>query len=307
MEMMRNTLLWAADNHWMRKNIPDFFFVKKAVKKFMPGETLDEALSAASELYKKGITTVFTYLGENISDLEEADKVVAHYTSTLKKIGSAGANTEISLKLTSIGLDISPDQTYENFKKIVSHAIELKNFVWIDIEGSSYAQVTIDFYERARQEFENVGLCLQAYLFRTEDDIKKLLKLSPAIRLVKGAYNEPAAIAFQKKQDVDNNYINLSILLLTGARNHNVRAVFATHDVNIIEKILQTGREMNFNNSEVEFHLLYGIKTDQQLRLVENKNNLRVLISYGNFWYPWYMRRLAERPANLWFVLKNIF
>jgi len=303
--LMRNVLLWASENQWLRNNAPKIFFVRKAVKRFMPGEHLSNAVEAARELQKKGLATVFTHLGENIAELAEAEQVTDHYVAVLKEIAESKIDTEISLKLTQIGLDLSFEKTYAYFTTIVRKAIEYRNFVWIDIESSAYTDVTIDFYERARKELENVGLCLQAYLYRTEDDLSRLIKLKPAIRLVKGAYKEPATIAFPKKKDVDQNFYKLSLQMLEAQKN-GTRSVFATHDVKLISQIQQAARDMGIPDHELEFKLLYGIRMDEQMRLVENGHKVRSLISYGEFWYPWYVRRLAERPANVFFVLKNI-
>lgn len=305
MSLMRSTLLWASENQFLRNTAPKIFFVKKAVRRFMPGEHLADAIEAARTLQEKGLSTVFTHLGENITKLSEAEQVTNHYLEVLNEIAQCNIDTEISLKLTQIGLDLSFEKTYDYFSIIVRKAIELNNFVWIDIESSAYTDVTIDFYEKARQEFENVGLCLQAYLYRTGDDLSRLIKLRPAIRLVKGAYKELATIAFPKKKDVDENFYKLSLQMLE-AQKEGMRAVFATHDVNLIDKIRKVAEEMGIANNELEFKLLYGIRMDEQMRLIENGHKVRSLISYGEFWYPWYVRRLAERPANVLFVLKNI-
>lgn len=306
MSLMRNVLLWASENQWMRSNAPKIFFVKKAVKRFMPGEHLDDAIEAAKVLQEKGLATVFTHLGENISELSEAEQATNHYTEVLEKIDQFKIETEISLKLTQIGLDLSFEKTYEYFSSIVRKAIEYNNFVWIDIEGSAYTDVTIDFYEKARKEFENVGLCLQAYLYRTKDDLSRLINLKPAIRLVKGAYKESPTIAFPKKKDVDRNFYELSLQMLEAQKN-GTRSVFATHDVRLISQIQQAAKEKGIADNELQFKFLYGIRMDEQMRLVERGHRVRSLISYGEFWYPWYVRRLAERPANVLFVLKSIF
>lgn len=306
MPLMRNVLLWASENQWMRNNVPKIFFVKKAVKRFMPGEHLEDAVEAAKALQEKGLATVFTHLGENITDLSEAEQVTNHYFEVLEKIAQSNIHTEISLKLTQIGLDLSFEETYEYFSLIVSKAKEFNNFVWIDIESSAYTDVTIDFYERARKEFENVGLCLQAYLYRTGNDLSRLIKLKPAIRLVKGAYKEPATIAFPKKKDVDENFYKLSLQMLEYQKS-GMRAVFATHDEKLISRICNAAAEMSIRPEELEFKLLYGIRMDEQYRLVKEGHKVASLISYGELWYPWYVRRLAERPANIFFVLKNIF
>jgi proline dehydrogenase len=306
MGLMRNILLWASENQWMRRNAPKIFFVKKAVKRFMPGEHLEDAIDAAKVLQENSLATVFTHLGENITDLSEAEQATNHYISVLEEIAKSKIQTEISLKLTQIGLDLSAEKTNEYFSSIVRKALEYKNFVWIDIESSAYTDTTIDFYEKARKEFENVGLCLQAYLYRTEEDLRHLAKLKPAIRLVKGAYKEPVSIAFPKKKEVDENFYKLSMQMLEYQKN-GMRSVFATHDENLISRICNVAEEMNIPPKELEFKLLYGIGMDEQYRLVKEGYKVASLISYGEFWYPWYVRRLAERPANVFFVLKNIF
>ncbi len=306
MGIFRTLLLWGSENRWLRETAPKLFFVRKATKRFMPGEKLANAIDAAKTLQEKKLSTVFTHLGENINSLEEANVVTEHYLQVLKEVNATGLDTEISLKLTQIGLDQDVEQAYRNFQKITREAAKLNNFVWIDIEGRDYTQVTIDFYERARKEFPNTGLCLQAYLYRTHDDIEKLLSLSPAIRLVKGAYNEPKEIAFPEKKDVDDNFFKLSEQLLRGAQKNGARAAFATHDTNLVSQIEQAANSLQVPQGELEFQMLYGITPREQIRLVEQGHKVRVLISYGEFWFPWYMRRLAERPANVMFVLKSI-
>ncbi len=307
MGIFRDTLLWGSENTWLRERFPKYQFAQKAVKKFMPGETLSEAISAAGNFKQDKIPTVFTHLGENIVDLSEAKLVAEHYINALGEIAAAGNDTEVSLKLTQIGFDLSVNQTYENFKNIAVKAKELGNFVWIDMEGSKYTDITIDFYKRAKTELQNIGLCLQAYYMRTEKDIYDLLKIDPAVRLVKGAYNEPPSVAFQKKSDVDRNYMKLSTLLLEEIKSSGNRAAFATHDEEIINLIIKNAETIGIAKDKLEFQMLYGIKPSAQKRLTASGCHVRVLISYGEAWFPWYMRRLAERPANVTFVLKNMF
>ncbi len=307
MEIMRTVLLWASENQWMRRNVPRLGFVRKALKRFMPGEDVAETIEAAKSLRDRDITTIFTHLGENIADLSAAGEAAKHYLVLLDWIAAEKLPTEISLKLTQIGFDLSEEQTYRNFSAIAARAASMGNTVWIDMEGSAYTQRTIDFYRRAKRAHANVGLCLQAYLYRTEQDIADLLPLSPAIRLVKGAYREPKEIAFEKKSQVDQNYLKLSKQLLRASREGKVRTVLGTHDLNIIAELEEFAAREGIGRQRLEFHLLYGIKTAEQRRLAKAGYRVGVLISYGEFWYPWYMRRLAERPANLMFVLKNVF
>ncbi len=307
MNISRDILLWCSANPWMKENIPKMGFVRGAVKKFMPGENVEDAIKAAKDFKEVGIRTVFTYLGENIKDLNEAETVADHYKQTLEKIHVNELPTEISLKLTHIGFNYSNDKTFELFKSISIKAKEYNNFVWIDMEQSPYFHRTVEFYRRIRSETENVGICLQSYLYRTKEDLQKLLDISPNIRLVKGAYKEPAAIAFPEKTDVDNNYFEISKMLLIAIKEKGIRAAFATHDLNIISRIEAYAKMQGIPREKLEFQMLYGIKPTEQLILVKEGYKVIVLISYGTYWYPWYVRRLAERPANVGFVLKNLF
>lgn len=273
----------------------------------MPGENLSDAINATKDFMQKGILTVFTHLGENITQIQEAEEVKNHYLDVLENIHNEKIKTEISLKLTQIGLDLSFDNSLLFFNQVAQKASEYLNFVWIDMEGSAYTNTTIDFYRRTKLLNENTGVCLQAYLKRTEKDIQSLIDIRPNIRLVKGAYKEPKEIAFKDKSDVDKNYLQLAKFLLTQVKENGIKAVFGTHDLKIISEIKKLASNLNVQHEQIEFHMLYGIKTTEQHRLVNEGYKLKVLISYGSAWYPWYMRRLAERPANVGFVLKNIF
>lgn len=308
MSIMRSILLWASANPTLKEKVPKLKFVQKALKRFMPGENIDDAVIATNKNMEDGIPTVFTKLGENLVNISEAEKVKKHYLGLIEKIANEKINVEVSLKLTQLGFDLSVEDTYRNFKEIVQHAkTHLHNTVWIDMEGSAYVTKTIEFYKRIKSEHENVGLCLQAYLFRTHEDLNELLKINSEIRLVKGAYNEPKEIALKDKFRVDENFIDLSQKMLGAAREKKIRAVFGTHDLNIIKAINDSAASFGIQKDQYEFHMLYGIKTSEQKKLAKDGYKVRTLISYGAAWYPWYMRRLAERPANVTFVLKNIF
>jgi len=307
MSLMRSLLLAASQNGWLRDRASHYGFVRRSVARFMPGETLDDALVAAQTLRSKRIGTVFTHLGENISDRSEAQQVANHYLEVLERIRQKGLRTEISVKLTQLGLDLSTDLCFQHLKNIIACAHK-ESIVWIDMEASNYVDVTLDLYRRALGESPNVGVCLQAYLYRTKDDIAKLLPLRPSIRLVKGAYMEPPEIAMPRKADVDNSYFELGKELLR-AKNEKlcVRAAFATHDVAMIRRLSQEARKQGFTNGDFEVQMLYGIQRNEQERLAAEGCTSIVLVAYGTFWYPWFMRRLAERPANLWFMLRNVF
>jgi proline dehydrogenase len=307
MSLMRSLLLAASQNRWLRDHASHYKFVRKSVSRFMPGETLDDALAAALTLRSKKIGTVFTHLGENISDRAEAQQVADHYLQVLDSIRQKGLQTEISVKLTQLGLDLSPGLCFEHLKTIIAHAPR-ESIVWIDMEASNYVDVTLDLYRRALGEFSNVGVCLQAYLRRTKDDIAKLLPLRPSIRLVKGAYMEPPEVAFPRKADVDANYFALGKELLRAKKEQTcVRVAFATHDVAMIRRLSERALSDGFSKSEFEVQMLYGIQRAEQERLAAEGCTSIVLVAYGTFWYPWFVRRLAERPANLWFIARNVF
>jgi proline dehydrogenase len=299
--------LWASENPYLLKHVPNYSFVRKALKRFMPGENVDDAVGAAKDFQSEGIPTVFTYLGESIKDLNEAIQVRDHYLNLLEKVASEKLNTEVSVKLTQLGLDLSPDNAYENMRVLAEKARQLHNVVWIDMERSNYIDATIDLYRKVKKDFPNVGICLQSYLRRTKQDLEELLEISPLIRLVKGAYNEPKEIAFPEKGMVDANYFELSMLLLKGIKENGARAAFGTHDTKLLERIIGVASKTGISKMDVEIQMLYGIKSSEQKRFAKEGYNLRVLISYGRAWYKWYVRRLAERPANVGFVLRNIF
>jgi len=307
MNIGRNLFLWASKNEWMNEHVPNFKFVQKALKRFMPGETPTEALNATHRLLKNNIHTTFTYLGENITDLREAEISTKHYIDLIERINNEKLDIEISLKLTQIGLDLSYEKTLELFREIIQKAKEYNINVFLDIEDSSYVNKTIDFYKDIKEDYDNVGLCLQSYLYRTLDDVIAMININPWIRLVKGAYNEPDTIAFKKKKDSDENYFAISKYLLEQIQKSDIRIAFATHDSKLQDQIKYEAIKYELPNEKIEFQMLYGIKEREQISLALQGYNVRTLISYGKLWYPWYMRRLAERPANVGFVLKNIF
>ena len=307
MGLMRGILLWASQSQRLRETLPRYHFMRNAVKRFMPGDEAQDALNAAEDLRRKGFSTVFTFLGENVLTAAEAEKVAKHYCDLLDQAQSSGLDCHISVKLTQLGHDLTPSTSDENLKVIADHAKKLGHFVWIDMEGSAYTESTIQLFERIRPGHSNVGLCLQAYLYRTEADIRRLAPLRPALRLVKGAYAEPSTLAFPKKKDVDINYVKCAAQLLNGATRDGIWPVLGTHDKRILLRIQDEAKGAGISNNAFEFHFLYGIKPEEQRRLLQEGNQVRVLISYGTYWFPWYMRRLAERPANVLFVLRNLF
>jgi len=307
MALMRSILLAASQNTWLRENAVNYPFVRRSVSRFMPGESLDDAMQAARGLEQKKIASVFTNLGENVKDRSEALQVTEHYVEVLRRIHDSGLQTEISVKLTQLGLDLSPDFCFENLDRIIAR--ENKDaIVWVDMEASSYVDATLDIYKRALGKYPNVGICLQAYLYRTQKDVDALLPLRPSIRLVKGAYKEPLEIVFPKKQDVDENYFTLAAAMMAAqSAGSCLRAAFGTHDVNLIRRLANHAARNGFPKNHFEVQMLYGIQRDEQVRLAREGYRSGVLVAYGSYWYPWFVRRLAERPANLWFMAKNLF
>jgi proline dehydrogenase len=308
MGLMRSAFLAGSQSRWLRERAVKYRFVHRAVSRFMPGEDLDAALAAARALQAKGIGSVLTYLGENLKDLGEAEQVARHYLDVLARAKDAALDAEISVKLTQLGLDLGPAACETGLMTLVERAAANGTWVWIDMESSAYADATLDIYRRARARFANVGVCVQAYLRRTEHDLKTLIPLGGGLRLVKGAYREPPDRAYPGKRDVDANYFSLATRLLgRDARQAGVRAIFGTHDPVLIRRIEKAAQEANLRPQHLEFQMLYGIRRDEQSRLAAAGHRFRVLISYGDAWFPWYMRRLAERPANVLFVVKNLF
>jgi proline dehydrogenase len=305
--VIRAVLLWVSDNHFIATRLPKYRFVRRAVSRFMPGEELEDALAEAARLRERRLRAIVTLLGENISQPGEAALVVREYQTALERIAEEGLDTDISVKLTQLGLDLDRELCRSNLEAIILSAAAQGRMVWVDIESSGYVDTTLELYRAMREKHGNVGLCLQSYLFRTEEDLEALLPLEPAIRLVKGAYMEPAEIAYPKKRDVDDRYLRLAKRLLDAQLTSGTRAVFATHDERLVQQIKRAAADREMTRGEVEFHMLYGINTELQESLAAEGHSVGALISYGSAWFPWYMRRLAERPANLWFVVRKMF
>jgi len=274
----------------------------------MPGERVEDALTAASALEREGIRTIFTHLGENLTRVEDAADVTTHYLKVLDAIAALEIDAQISVKPTQLGLDHDPELCQRNLDRLIDRAVELDNFVWIDMESSPYVDPTLKLFRTSRARSHRVGIAIQAYLRRTAADIEALIPLGAAIRLVKGAYLEPSEVAFPVKRDVDENFFRLACRLL----EEDARSVpgallhIATHDVALGDRLLGFIDELKVPSRSYEFAMLYGIQRAQQQRLARERRPLRVLIAYGEYWFPWYMRRLAERPANLWFVVRNL-
>jgi proline dehydrogenase len=304
---MRRILLWMSRNPWLKERLPRLRFVKRAVRRFMPGEDAAAALDAAERFRRDGISVLFTRLGENLTHIDEADEVADHYLGVYDDIARRGLDGEVSVKLTQLGFDLDIERTYAHAARLATRAAELGNDLWIDMEGSDYTESTIAFYERLKVEHPNLGIAIQTYLHRSAADIQRLLPLGPAVRLVKGAYAEPATIAYQSRSDVDAAFVGLAVSLLEAKRaGHTARISLGTHDTNLIEQIAEHARAMGIGVDQLEVQMLYGIREDEQRRLAKLGYPVRDLIAYGEHWYPWYMRRLAERPANVLFAMRQL-
>jgi len=307
MSVLRSLLLAASQNRWLRDRASKYKFVRRSVARFMPGEEVEDAIAAAKALEAKRIAGIFTRLGENITVIREADEVTQHYVDVLNKIRQAGLRAEISVKLTQLGLDQSVELCVANVKQIVQAEDPAKT-VWIDMEASNYVDATLDVYRKVLTHFPRTGICLQAYLFRTKKDLEALFAMKPSVRLVKGAYKEPPEVAYPGKKDVDENYFALGQEMLRAQSDSRMtRVAFGTHDTPLIQRLADFAAKEEMPKSTLEIQMLYGIQRAEQERLAAEGYRSGVLVAYGSYWYPWFVRRLAERPANLWFMLKNIF
>jgi proline dehydrogenase len=304
----RKILLAMSTSAWLRERATRTAFVRRSVSTFMPGERLEDAMAAAAAQEAQGISTIFTKLGENLTSVEDAEEVTRHYLDVLDKVKAAGLRAQISVKPSQLGLDLDKELCFRNLQRLVDRAGERDNFVWIDMESSPYVDATLDLFRRTRARSNRIGIALQAYLYRTRADVESLVPLGSAIRLVKGAYLEPASIAYPKKADVDENFYALSSRLLAAdARQPGAMVHMATHDPVLVDRLIAVIDANHVPVTAYEFAMLYGIQRPLQRRLVASRRPLRVLVAYGEYWFAWYMRRLAERPANVWFVVKNVF
>lgn len=307
MSLLRSSLLKASKSVWLRENAPRYGFFRRTSQRFLPGENAEDALAAARKLAGSGVGAILTHLGENINDRSEADAVTQHYLGVLERIRTEGPPAEISVKLTQLGLDFDAELCFANVVKLIEH-MPAGQILWIDMEQSAYADATLELYLRARETTSNVGVCVQAYLYRTERDVERLIAAGGAVRLVKGAYHEPAEIAFPKKKDVDENFFHLAQMLLgPSALQANVHAAIGTHDLGLIARLTEWVTVQGVAKDRLGFQMLYGIQRAEQVRLAREGYRSSVLINYGSYWFPWFMRRMAERPANVLFLARNVF
>jgi proline dehydrogenase len=271
--------------------------------RFVAGETLEEALAVARRLNAEGITVTLDHLGESVSSLAEAAEARDVYLRTLDAIHANAIQGNVSLKLTQFGLDLSTEQCLANVEQLVRRAAELASFVRVDMEDSSYTDRTLDLVHTLHARHGTVGVVVQGYLYRSHADIEKLCGAKIRVRLCKGAYLEPAAVAYPRKRDVDYSYLELTRYLL----QNGVYPALATHDEGVIRQICRFVADHQIHRDSFEFQMLYGIRRDVQRRLVAEGYRVRLYVPFGKAWYPYYMRRLAERPANVLFMLRNLF
>ncbi|WP_153125919.1 proline dehydrogenase family protein [Peribacillus tepidiphilus] len=301
-QAMRDFFLFLSKNKSMTK-LAKKYGLRFGASRFVAGETIDKATNVIKELNKQGLCVTIDYLGEFVDNVAEANEMADHSIEAIKAIGREKLDSQLSLKMTSMGLDISDEAVMRNMRRILDAAKENNVFVTIDMEDYSRCQKTLDIFKQLKSEYDNVGTVIQAYLYRTVNDIEDLNQYHPNLRLVKGAYKESPEVAFPEKKDVDENFKKIIKMHLL---NGNYTAV-ATHDDAIIEYTKQLVKEHNIPNDQFEFQMLYGIRTERQLELVKEGYKMRVYVPYGTDWYGYFMRRLAERPANVAFVLKGIF
>lgn len=302
----RSVLLRMSKSTWLAHRVMRTGFARRAVKRFMPGEELGDALDAAQALAGDRLGTVLTKLGENLTAQSEADAVRDHYLGVFDQIRARKLDAHVSVKPTQLGLDLSPARCAEHLRTLAERAAASGTYLWLDMEDSSYVDRTLDLYRMVRDRHRQVGIAMQAYLRRTPRDLESLLPLQPTVRLVKGAYAEPAHVAYAAKRDTDLSYYDLAAVLLGAAQSGQARPIFGTHDLPLLDRILEKAGGLEVPDGAFEIHMLYGIRSKEQKALAARGRSVKTLISYGSSWFPWYMRRLAERPANVWFVMKSM-
>jgi len=303
--LTRSALLYLSNQEGLKEFATRFRLFKKLTTRFIAGENIEEAVNAIREVNARGCSASFDHLNESVTSIAEIEAEVREYLEVLARIDETGIDSNVSIKLTQFGLEIDPELAYRNARRVVEDAARRGNFVRIDMEASNVTQPTLDVFKRLRAEFglNDVGIVLQSYLYRTMDDARALLQIPARIRICKGAYNEPPEVAYPDKKDVDHNYVRVMQLLLGSGVYHGI----ATHDPKMIDATINFAQKEGIGKEAFEFQMLYGIRRDLQEQLARDGYRMRVYVPYGKHWYPYFMRRLAERPANVWFVLKNLW
>jgi proline dehydrogenase len=300
----REALLLAGRNRWLSEHLPRYRSVRATVGRFMPGERMEDAIAAAERLAGEGISATFTYLGENVESAADADAVVDHYLRLQDLIEECGIDAEVSVKPTHLGLDLDAEQTFQRLRRLAQRSAALGRHLFLDMESVPYVDPTLEIYRRLRDESENVGVCIQAYLHRTPQDIADLLAAGASVRLVKGAYREPGDVVIRNRRKIRATFEKLALEFLRWSGGG--RLALATHDVPLLTEIERRAAAAGLEKGAYEIQMLYGIRVADQRRLAAEGFRVRVLISYGTHWYPWFMRRLAEHPGNVWLAIRNL-
>jgi len=307
---LRSLLLYLSRAGWARAMMTGFPPAWLVAKRFVAGETVDEAMSAAQELNSRGLLVTLDFLGESVQDAAEANAACEQILYLLDRMHAVGIDANVSLKLSQLGLKIDENLAVNNLRRILTRARQYGRRVRVDMEESAVVDVTLDIYRRLRdgEGFTNVGVVIQSYLFRSEEDVRRLIAEGAWVRLVKGAYKEPADVAYAEKADVDAAFVRLTEMMLSdAARANGVYLAVASHDDKMIDATQRYARQHNIPPDAYEFQLLYGIRRERQAELVSQGHRVRIYVPYGAAWYPYFMRRLAERPANLWFFVSSFF
>lgn len=309
-QWLRTLLLYLSRAAWARRLVVGFAPAWAMASRFVAGETSDEAIAITRRLNEEGLLVTLDFLGESVTDSREAVTARDQIAELLQRIHAGQVNANVSLKLSQLGLNIDENLALENLRAILSRARQTGNRVRVDMEESSVVDITLDIYRtlRDKEGFDNVGVVIQSYLYRSDDDIRRLVEEGAWVRLVKGAYKEPSDIAYPRKADTDAAYLRHAEMLLSPeARENGVYPAFATHDDRLIRAIIDHARRDQLDPNSFEFQMLYGVRRELQRELAADGWRVRVYVPYGVAWYPYFMRRLAERPANVWFFVSNYF
>ncbi len=308
MPFLRDAFLAMSTNALVRRFVVGFPLSRRVTRRFVAGETLEEAIQVVRKLNERNIQVTFDQLGESVTKESEARAAKDGYLRALDAIAANKVSSQVSVKLSQMGLDLSPDLCLDNLRQIIRKAKDIGTLVTIDMEDSKHTQATLNIFKTLREEFDNVGIVIQAYLYRSAEDIKALVSLGATVRLCKGAYKEPAKVAFPQKKDVDANMLKLSqTFLQPNGHGNGAYLQLATHDEKIINWAKEYTTEHKVDRKRFEFQMLYGIRPDLQRRLAADGYTMRVYGPFGTYWYPYFMRRLAERPANVIFLVSNLF
>jgi proline dehydrogenase len=304
---MRSLFLALSESAQLRQVAVGFGPARAMARRFVAGEELEEAVSVVHELNGQGVLATLDPLGENVTSETEARDATNEILSLIEAIQANGLQSGVSVKLTQLGLDLGPWLVTDNLQRIVALAMQANRFVRIDMESSDYVQTTLDLFKELWASYRNVGVVIQSYLYRSVDDVTRLIDMGASIRLVKGAYNEPSEVAFPDKRDTDANFVRLMQMLFSKqAQANGVYPAIATHDTKLIDWAKGHTQEQGISKKGFEFQMLYGIRTGLQRQLVEEGYKVRIYVPYGQQWYPYFMRRLAERPANVLFLVRNL-